>query len=382
MLKLRVADLVQDYPILRIRQVGSKLECELTNPTSMQIPGIEVKPWQQKAKKIHCHYMEILRMVGGLEQPNIKDFMKGLKTLGREIGDILRVILENLAFEIRKDCSLALALDDEMVKIPWELGLLPKSFTGEKDRKFLCDIACIGRLRVVKSDSWKPSPKKRKSGRALVVGINYNRSKKDSRRGLRELEHAEEEAEEVTEILSHHDMRVTKLLGPKATSRSVLKELRQGVDIFHFTGHGGTSWNKSKICLWDKDLWAKDLERALEYSNSPAPSLSFINACETSVDIHRKGKVTWAPYSWAFALANQDGSVFIGTLWSVYEEEALQFAKSFYTKFLGFKNKSLAKAMHDARIEAKRRGSNAILSWPAYVLYGPPTLNHDLLLAK
>jgi len=206
---------------------------------------------------------------------------------------------------------------------------------------------------------------------------------KGSRRGLCELELAEEEAEEVTGILSHHDMHVTKLIGPKATSRSVLKELRRGVDIFHFTGHGGTSWNKSKICLWDKDLWAKDLEKALEYSNSPAPSLSFINACETSVDIHRKGKVTWAPYSWAFALANQDGSVFIGTLWSVYEEEALQFAKSFYTKFLGFKNKSLAEAMHDARNEAKRRGSNAILSWPAYFLYGPPTLNcHDLLLAK
>jgi len=106
-------------------------------------------------------------MVGGLEQPNIKDFIKGLKTLGREIGDILKDILENLAFEIRKDCSLALALDDETVKIPWELGLLPKSFTGEKDRKFLCDVACIGRLRVVKNNSWETISKEKEIWKSL-----------------------------------------------------------------------------------------------------------------------------------------------------------------------------------------------------------------------
>ena len=34
---------VQEYPILRLRQFGSKLECELIDPAIMQITGIDEK---------------------------------------------------------------------------------------------------------------------------------------------------------------------------------------------------------------------------------------------------------------------------------------------------------------------------------------------------
>ena len=81
------------------------------------------------------------------------------------------------------------------------------------------------------------------------------------------------------------------------------KELKRGVDIFHFAGHGGRSRNKAEIYLLKrkKNIRAKDLENLL--GNSVAPSLSFFNTCETSVDAPEEGKgVSWAPYSWAFAL--------------------------------------------------------------------------------
>jgi CHAT domain-containing protein len=341
----------------------------------MQIVGIEYK-LAQKTKIINKHYEEILRMTGGKDQLKITDFKKELKQLGNEIGKILKVILKNLAFEITKDCTLALALDDETVKIPWELGLLPKYLTGKSRHAIFCDAACIGRLRVVKDKSWLPSPKKGRTRRALVIGINY----KDCKHHISSLEHAEEEAEAVKTVLEDNDIHVTLLLGKKANFNLVTTELKRGVDIFHFTGHGRTSWNKSKICLYDKDLWAESLGNLL--ANSAAPSLSFFNACETSVDIYKKGKVSWAPYSWAFALANQGGSVFIGTMWSVLEPEALSFAKTFYQKFLGTGEYTLAEAMRQARNKIKRGKADAIFSWPAYVLYGPPTFKRNDLFIK
>ena len=368
--------MVQDYPILRLRYSGNKLECELTDPISMQIVGIEYKFTKKMMATINKHYEEILRMTGGKEQPSVLEFKKELNKLGNEIGKVLKYVLKNLAFEIKKNSPLALALDDETVKIPWELGLLPGSLTGKGKRLFFCDVACVGRLRVVKAESWRPtSSRKSRYDRALVIGINY----KDSKHRISRLEHAEEEAEKVKSILEDNDIHVTLLIGKQARLKSVMNELKKGVDILHFTGHGSTSRNKSKIYLYDKVLWAKDLENLP--AKSAAPSLSFFNACETAVDIEKRGKIYWAPFSWAFALANQGGSTFIGTMWSVFEEDALIFAETFYKKFLGNKKKTLAEAMRQARNIIKRR-TDGIFSWPAYVLYGPPTLKADDLFGK
>jgi len=317
-------------------------------------------------------------MTGDTSQLNITEFKRKLRHLEREIGKILNCVLEKLAFKVKKDCYLAPALDEETVKIPWELALIRKSLTERRKSSILCDIACIGRLRVVKADSWKNVlPKKSKSKRALVVGVDYKdlpKRQQRRRRHLTPLKYAEKEAEIVTDTLERNDIAVKLLLGKKATFNSVIKELKRGVDIFHFTGHGSTSRNKSKIYLYDKYLSAENLEKIL--ARSTAPSLSFFNACETSVDAYRKGKVSWAPYNWAFALASEGGSVFIGTLWSVFEKEALRFAEIFYRKFLGVDRNTVSDAMRQARNKIKR-SSDAILSWLAYVLYGPPTLKTD-----
>jgi len=367
--------MVQDYPILRLRRLGRKLECELTDPSSMQIVGIEHKFSQKTKTKINKHYESILRMTGG-EEPSLTKFKRELNKLGSEIDRTLKYILKNLAFEIKENSPIALALDEETVKIPWELGLLPRSLTEKNKQLFFCEAASIGRLRVVKAEYWEQTfPKKSRRDKALVVGINYE----DSRHKITSLEHAEEEAEKVKAILEDNDIHVTSLQGKEAKFNKVKEELNKGVDIFHFTGHGSTSRNKSKIYLHDKVLWAKELENLL--SKSPTPSLSFFNACETAVDIEKRGKVYWAPYNWAFALANQGGSIFIGTLWSVYELDAQAFAETFYKKFLGTRRKTLAEAMYQARNVIKRR-KNGILSWPAYVLYGPPTLKPDDLFGK
>jgi len=362
---------VQEYPILRLRQFRSKLECELIDPATMQIIGIDEKMTKQSEEAIKRHYAEILKMASGENECIAKrSFKKELNTLGKEIGNILKNVLKRLSINIKEEPNLALALDKETVKIPWELGRIRE---GNK-YKFFCDVACIGRLRLAKAEFWEPLTKRSKTRRALVVGINYENCK----RRIKPLELAEKEAERIKTILEDNDIKVKLLLGEKATFDALTKELKRGVDIFHFTGHGGRSWNKAKIYLFKKgeDLWAKDLEDLL--GNSAAPSLSFFNACETSVDTPEKGKgVSWAPYSWAFALAEQGGGAFIGTLWSVSEKEALCFAETFYKKFLGAGYNTLAEAMRQARNKTKNIEKDVIPNWLAYILYGPPTLKAE-----
>jgi len=56
---------VQEYPILRLRQFGSKLECELIDPAVMQITGIDEKITKQSKEAIKQHHAEILKMASG-----------------------------------------------------------------------------------------------------------------------------------------------------------------------------------------------------------------------------------------------------------------------------------------------------------------------------
>jgi len=267
--------------------------------------------------------------------------------------------------------SLALALDEETVQIPWELALFQK-----RPVVHLCERINIGRLRVVKSESWINSrERKRRKPRALVVGINY----KDCRKKLRELDWAEEEAKEITSILKNNGFSVTPLYGKKAKKSKIAKELQRGVDIFHFTGHGGMSRDETKIMASDKDLLVKDLDDIL--GTSVGPRFSFMNACETAIERDTVSRSRWDAYSWAYALANYGGRVFVGTLWPIFEDEARLFSCRFYQELLGVEKRTLADAIHQSRHEVKKKGKNeAIYTWPAYVLYGPPSLLIDDIL--
>ncbi len=307
---------VEDYPVLRIMEKDGKFECELTEPNSMQVSSIELKISSKDKNQIISQYNEIIKIMALYPEnaPSPTQFSSILKTLGVEIGKILNPILRKLAFEVEKSCSLALALDEQTSENP--LGI----------RTIIQNSRTKTTYAFVPSGMYRQTPnytttflgtftQEKKKKKALVVGINY-----DDRPELGVLTRAEDEAEKISTTLERNDISVNRLIGKKATWDAVLSELMEGVDIFHFTGHGAVSWNKAKIFLNDKDLWAKDLNDFLK--KSPAPSLSFFNACESSIDASKNGKVTWRPYSWAYAMAMEGGNRLIGTQWSVLEHEA------------------------------------------------------------
>ena len=371
---------VSEYPVLRLRQIGNKLECELSEPSSMQIVRIDRKSAKiTKALRntIPRTYAGLVEMAGNPEIYDPRVFSKELKILEREIGKTLTPILKDLAFTVNRNSTLALALDDETVKIPWELGLVPRDKAPGSPKVLLSDAMSVGRLRVVKEDSWLDDTGRKRSPSALVIGIDYINCQNARARRLQPLKKAEEEARNVATILKSLNVKNTKLLcGEEATFEEVTCELAYGPDIVHFTGHGVMSRNNSKICLWDSDLDAEFYNRAMQFA---APALAFFNACESSIDTPKKTTQTWAPYNWAYAMAYAGGKAFIGTLWSVCEPNAGFFAKTFYQEFLGIGSKSLAESMRQARIKTRQKEGESH-TWPGYVLYGPPTLlSKDIL---
>lgn len=370
----------RNYPVLRIRQIGTKFEFELTDPLSMQIIGIDRKKakFTAASRNILASYSSLVGLAGSGNEKNRKLFHDDLNFLAVQAGEILSSVLKDLGFDARKNSNLALALDDQTVKIPWELAFLRKDpKTG--NREMLCEKLGVGRLRVVKAPEWFNPPDKRRKNKALVVGNDY----KNTKRKLKTLEHAEEEADIVANIIRKHGFRDPIVLkGPNATKGAILKELREGVDLFHFSGHGEMSRNSSKLNLNDFDL------SAIEFENErcSAPRLTFFNACESSIDTPKKEKPASVPHSWAYAMAGQGGRVFIGTLWTVCEPCAGRFAEEFYTEFF-VGGKTLAEAMKVARTTTyleenckKYTDEPSDYTWPAYMLYGIPTMiKHDIM---
>jgi CHAT domain-containing protein len=346
----------------------------------MQIIRIDRKKamFTEASKKILSSYSELVALAD-TDDYDEKAFSRELGCLAVQTGKILNSVFKDLCFNIRKESNLAFALDNETVKIPWELAYLPKN-PKLGYREMLCEKMGVGRLRVVKAKYWLDPPDRRRKNKALVVGTNYEKTK----RKISRLKYAEDEAEKVAQILESHGFKDTILLtGPKATKKAVLAELKKGVDLFHFTGHGDMSRNSSVICMNDYDLSARIFEK--ESKHCDAPRMTFFNACKSSVDTPKKERPTCVPYSWAYALAGQGGRVFVGTLWSVCEPYAEDFAQAFYKEFLGRKRKTLAEAIQQARIETflKENSSEELKkyslkqsdsTWSGYMLYGIPTL--------
>lgn len=363
--------------------MGNKYEFELTDPTSMQIVRIDRKKrkFTVATSKTLSGYNKLVNLADSDDKRDVKIFSKELDNVSAQLGKILREVFNDLAFDISKEKNLALALDDKTVRLPWELAYLPKNpKTGYRER--LYEKIGVGRLRVVKNENWYNPKDRRRTNKALVVGNDY----KNTIRKIIELDHAEEEAKKVAEILETHGFKETKLLTAEmATKKAVLEELKKGVDVFHFTGHGQMSRNRSLLILNDGDLSAKDFEK--ESKNCIVPRLTFFNACESSIDTPKKKEQSFAPYSWAYAMASQGAKVFIGTLWTVWEPCAGEFAQTFYKEFFGKRIVTLAEAMRTARTETylqenckKYTDSPSGITWPGYMLYGVPTLvKRDIL---
>jgi hypothetical protein len=134
--------------------------------------------------------------------------------------------------------------------------------------------------------------------------------------------------------------------------------------LLHFACHGtfdATSPNNSAIKLSDGEVRPSDIQVQFK-GRRPRPMI-FINACHGA----REEFSLTGLGGWAKKLVKARVGAFIGAMWEVSDELALQFAKTFYTKLLK-ENESIAESFRLAR-EDIRKAAPYNSTWLAYSLY-------------
>jgi len=134
--------------------------------------------------------------------------------------------------------------------------------------------------------------------------------------------------------------------------------------LLHFACHGtfdATSPNDSAIELSDGKVRPSDIQ--VQFKGRRPRPIIFINACHGA-----RGEFSLTGLGgWATKLVKARVGAFIGAMWEVSDELALQFAKTFYTKLLK-ENESIAESFRLAR-EDIRKAAPYNSTWLAYSLY-------------
>jgi CHAT domain-containing protein len=246
--------------------------------------------------------------------------------------------------------------------IPWELVHLkdPDAPLGSQ----ACFLAQMGLVRWLHQAGWPPSLIRIRQGRARHIIPNYP----DHRYALPAVE------EERTFLVK--EFRSREISPRPIPVRTALQD-PQGFDLCHFACHGAADPDDiadAKLMLEGRIEGAHYIPEYLnaltvEYNarlrnldgNRP---LVFLNACQAG----RAGYRLTGLGGFAQAFLSAGAGLFAGTLWSVGDQPASAFAKSFY-KLLK-KGAELSEATIKAREEARKAGD---ASWLCYVVYGHPS---------
>ncbi|MET8451913.1 CHAT domain-containing protein [Streptomyces sp. NPDC005209] len=164
------------------------------------------------------------------------------------------------------------------------------------------------------------------------------------------------------------------LLGPGVTNAGVLTNREALTDLIerghagllHFACHNAFSRSGSRVHMADGHFTPRDLATAVQTrSLRPHQPLVFFNACRSA------GEIPWFSDSlgWAQNFLKAGASAFIGTLWPVRSDSAMQFAKSFYGQLL-----DAGQPLGQASLAARRaiRDLDGDPTWLAYAIYGSP----------
>ncbi len=164
--------------------------------------------------------------------------------------------------------------------------------------------------------------------------------------------------------------RMIQLSGPSMLRKEVLDLfMAGGFQVLHIATHGQFNTenaDQSVIELADANLRPGDLRGGLLRGIRRSMPLVFLNACDGGrANFGLTGLGGWAEK--LFKEAN--AAAFVGALWEVHDELAVEFSKHFYNRLA--EGDTLGEAMRAAR--AHLRDIDPINpTWLAYTLYGDP----------
>jgi len=282
-------------------------------------------------------------------------YIDSLKKTGQMLWDHLltRSVKDRLKTTIIKD--LVLAIDEELINIPWEL-----LYDGND---FLCLKFNLGRLVRTKEQIRLPQYRSLTTTPKMLILANPTNDLKSAYL-------------EGVYIKNQFDRKRNELsIDFKSTCIDMLyvkKNLRD-YDIVHFAGHCEYDTAHPKNTGWvlnDGRFTTADILALGESLH--LPSLIFSNACHSansaseimSTDYREKN------YSLASAFLFSGVRHYIGTIWKIEDPVSLVFAKEFYTQLI--KGNSVGECVRLARVRLIKEYGITAISWASYLLYGNP----------
>ncbi|MGQ4419482.1 CHAT domain-containing protein, partial [Streptomyces sp. SAS_269] len=156
------------------------------------------------------------------------------------------------------------------------------------------------------------------------------------------------------------------VLTERAALTALIDEGHAG--LLHFACHNAFTGSGSCVTMADGPFDPIDLASAAQLRTlQPHRPLVFFNACRSA------GEIDWFGESlgWAPKFLTAGAGAFVGTLWPVRSQSALQFAEAFYDELIA-EGQPLGPASLAAR-QTIRDLHGGDPTWLAYAVYGSPT---------
>lgn len=322
--------------------------------------SLTIKRYSEQAiniKQINCLCDEVTSILNKAEKKCIltADQVIQLRKIGQLFWDILLTeqVKKKLINTLSRD--LILSLDEELVRVPWEL-----IHDGEN---YLCLKFGLG--RVVRTKEAVPAVEYRGSSNILKMLILANPTD--------DLKSAYTEGVLIKNQFEKKRNFIQIDFKSNGIDTMYVKKNLRDYDIVHFAGHCDYELNDSGNIGWrlkDGRFTAKDI---LALSESlTLPNLVFSNACNSALafepsefsDYHEK------TYSLASAFLFSGVRHYIGSVWRLEDSAGLIFAKKFYEELI--KGKTIGESLRLSRHELLKEYGSTNISWASYILYGDP----------
>jgi len=297
--------------------------------------------------------------------------------LGRHLFDLIPEDFESL-FANDPDAPVRLIVDPTSAALPWEMARLADSLNGRRFQSLGTDRQLTRQFKTLLSRTLGLIPPRNEQVRALVIADPASQPEW-------QLPGARAEGRLVAKLLREANLST---VGKSKLKLDIVVEERIGsdccipeelnalvtsgdFDIIHFAGHGDYSREDRQKSGWVLD--ANDFLSAVDISRMrKAPWLIVANACYSgalrqgprypSLEEARRGA------SIAEAFMERGVRNYLGTGWTVDDDQAEIFARTFYGDLLT--NTTLGKALGNAREKLFEEPDGA--TWGAYQLYGDP----------
>ncbi|MCX5702133.1 MAG: CHAT domain-containing protein, partial [Candidatus Omnitrophica bacterium] len=335
------------------------------NHLAMSVIGQEersqtIKHYSQRAlaySEVNKLCQEITSTLNKVNRKGIleSDLINDLKKTGQLLWDHLLTKAAKDRLKNSQTQDLVLAIDEELIDMPWEL-----LYDG---RDFLCLKFNLGRQVRTKEHIKPPQYRSVSSTLRMLVLANPTNDLESS-------------YQEGIFIRNQFDRQRKQIkIDFKSTNIDTLyvKRNLRDYDIVHFAGHCEYNPGEPKVIGWvlnDGRFTAHDI-LALGESLS-LPSLVFANACHSARVVNDLMEPDYQEKTYSLAAAFLFSGVrhYIGAIRKIEDPASLVFAKEFYTQLI--KGRSMGECVRMGRLKLLEKHGVAAVSWASYILYGDP----------